>query len=373
MRFAEQRRMAYPSVELPCVKFRATSEGRRKAFTLVELLVVIAIIGILVALLLPAIQAARESARRSQCSNNLKNLALAALNHHDVARIYPTGGWGWYWVGDPDRGYGRKQPGGWAFNVMPFTEEESRYKSASDGQPNIATTQQLNAIRDIVNKPLVLLNCPSRRIGIPLSKPDAGPGGVTSIAYNSADNPANGNIAGRNDYSINCGDPATNQVNAGPSFSGGSTLLDSVENGFSWCLSQKGKVIGASGCSTPATGVSFLRSEVAARNVTDGTSKTYLIGEKYMNPQEYETGTDGGDNETWCTGYNNDNFRTTIQPPQQDRVGYSNWRIFGSVHPSTFQMSFCDGHVEGIAYDIEPRLHRAYGNRLDGSIAGEIW
>src|SRR5262245_11722905 len=167
---------------------------RRMAFTLVELLVVIAIIGILVALLLPAIQAARESARRSKCSNNLKNLALAALNHHDVARIYPTGGWGWYWVGDPDRGYGRKQPGGWAFNVMPFTEEDNRYRSVSDGQSNIVTTQQLNAIRDVVNKPLVLLNCPSRRVGIPLPKPDAGPGGVTSIAYNSADNPAGGNI-----------------------------------------------------------------------------------------------------------------------------------------------------------------------------------
>jgi prepilin-type processing-associated H-X9-DG protein len=283
-------------------------------------------------------------------------------------------------VGDPDRGYGRKQPGGWAFNVMPFTEEDSRYKSASDGQPNIVTTQQLNAVRDVVNKPLALLNCPSRRIGLPLPKPDAGPGGANSIAYNSADNPANANIAGRTDYSISCGNPTKDDVRStggsngpGPSFSGGGTSLDSVESAFPWCLSQTGKVIGPSGCSTLATGVSFQRSEVAARSVADGTSKTYLIGEKYMNPQQYDTGTDDGDNETWCTGYNNDNFRTTIEPPQQDRVGYSNSLIFGSVHPSTFQMSFCDGHVDGIAYDIAPKLHRAYGNRLDGSIAGEIW
>ena len=95
----------------------------RWAFTIVELLVVIAIIGILVAMLLPAVQAARESARRQQCSNNLKQLTLAAFNHHHAARQFPTGGWGWWWVGDPDRGFSNRQPGGWIFNLMPFTEK----------------------------------------------------------------------------------------------------------------------------------------------------------------------------------------------------------------------------------------------------------
>jgi prepilin-type N-terminal cleavage/methylation domain-containing protein/prepilin-type processing-associated H-X9-DG protein len=352
-----------------------------RGFTLVELLVVIAIIGILVALLLPAVQAAREAARRNQCINNLRNLSHAAQNHHDVARHFPTGGWGWWWVGDPDRGFGRHQPGGWAFNLMPFTEEEVNYKSASDGKRDVHTTQQLDAIRLVVVKTLPLLNCPSRRPGLLLPKTEAGPSGVNSIAYNSSPNPPTSNLAGRTDYAINCGDPAKNEVNytgsepdgAGPRVSGNPPSLDAIEEAFRWCLSPTGKVIGIPTCSEPATGISFSRSEVATKYVTDGTSNTYLIGEKFMSPNLYETGTDKGDNETWCTGYNNDNFRTTRYAPLQDRDGFDGKFIFGSTHPGVFHMSFCDGHVEGISYDIEPRLHRAYGNRRDGSTAGEIW
>src|SRR3954454_16603437 len=97
----------------------------RGGFTLVELLVVIAIIGILVALLLPAIQAAREAARRSQCTNNLKQLSLGALNHEATFKAFPSSGLGYGWVGDPNYGSGRTQPGGWIYNVLPFIEEQS--------------------------------------------------------------------------------------------------------------------------------------------------------------------------------------------------------------------------------------------------------
>jgi prepilin-type N-terminal cleavage/methylation domain-containing protein len=96
----------------------------RRGFTLVELLVVIAIIGILVALLLPAIQAAREAARRTQCTNHLKQLSLGMIQHAETHGHLPTAGWLGSWVGDPDRGFDERQPGGWIYNILPFIEEQ---------------------------------------------------------------------------------------------------------------------------------------------------------------------------------------------------------------------------------------------------------
>ena len=96
-------------------------------FTLVELLVVITIIGILIALLLPAVQAAREAARRMQCNNNLKQSALAMLNHESTYGSFPSAGWGANWVGDANYGTGRRQPGGWIYAILPFIEQQAVY------------------------------------------------------------------------------------------------------------------------------------------------------------------------------------------------------------------------------------------------------
>jgi prepilin-type N-terminal cleavage/methylation domain-containing protein/prepilin-type processing-associated H-X9-DG protein len=348
-----ERRVGTPRVHRGVV-----ANDRHTAFTLVELLVVIAIIGILIALLLPAIQAAREAARRNQCVNNLKQLSLAALNHHETAKFFPTGGWGYFWVGDPDRGMDRDQPGGWAYNVMPFTEEGNSYKSPSDGQPDVITNNQKLAARDLITRPLSLLGCPSRRGGArPFPK---GPFDGAFYAHNSADAVSVASAqAGRIDYAINCGDQNRNEHNGGPG-----SITEGMNPNYNWCvISRTGKTNDSVCNNGPMTGVSFQRSEVAIRHITDGTSQTYLIGEKYLNPKFYETGEDNADNETWCTGFNNDNFRTTFEPPMRDTFGVPGYKAFGGTHTSVFNMSYCDGHVDGVSYDIDPAVHKMAGNR----------
>ncbi len=130
-------------------------------FTLVELLVVITIIGILIALLLPAVQAAREAARQAQCMNNLKQLALACLQHEEKYKFFPTGGWGCNWVGDPNCPMGKSQPGGWVFCILPYIEQDA-LASLGAGQ-TFMSAGYLAAQAQRIQTPLAVMNCPTRR------------------------------------------------------------------------------------------------------------------------------------------------------------------------------------------------------------------
>ncbi|MCA9188985.1 MAG: DUF1559 domain-containing protein [Pirellulaceae bacterium] len=321
----------------------------RPGFTLVELLVVIAIIGLLVALLLPAVNAAREAARLNGCKNNLKQLALGCIVHESAQGHYPTGGWGNDWVGDADRGYNGEQPGGWIYNLMPFIEETALHDQAGDGDPKQITNAQLEATRNMLLSPLNIINCPTRRSHGTFTAGD------TADAINAARLSQIG-FVGRGDYAANVG-------HTGPYDHGGPASMTVVDRGFAlWANDELGKLVNGG----ELTGISFQRSEVSSRHVTDGTSKTYMCGERYINSDNYENGEDKGDNETWCTGANNDNFRITVGVPRRDTPGLQSADSFGSAHAAVWQMAWCDGHVSALSFDIDLETHRCLSNRKDG-------
>ena len=95
---------------------------QREGFTLVELLVVISIIAVLIGLLVPAVQTAQEFARQMECKNNLKQMGLGFQQHHQAHTVWPASGWGYGWMGDPNMGHSRRQPGGWMYNILPYTD-----------------------------------------------------------------------------------------------------------------------------------------------------------------------------------------------------------------------------------------------------------
>jgi len=306
----------------------------------VELLVVITIIGILIALLLPAVQAAREAARRVQCQNNLKQLALAIIGHEEVLGHYPTGGWGWEWVGDPDRGFGLRQPGGWAFNILPYMEQQTLHDigaGETDEQKKISRMM-------LCGQPLSMHNCPSRRQALLFPIAYSGPYYVHKLNMSS-----DITMAARGDYAMNAGSQNRSQIPVFPY-----TLQQGDNPNYPWPdVSDH-------------NGISYQRSMIRVAQVSDGTSNTYLVGEKYLNPDDYLTGLDGSDNSNLMTGYENDQHRCTYSPPVQDTQGSTVWDYFGSAHANGLHMAMCDGSVHFINYTIDQETHRRLGNREDG-------
>jgi prepilin-type N-terminal cleavage/methylation domain-containing protein len=352
-----EKQVVFPSYFEPGVremKRRASSDlsprlrihSKPSAFTLVELLVVIAIIGVLIMLLLPAVQAAREAARRTQCTNSLKQIGLAWQNHHSAYRHFPWGGEGWEWIGDPDKGFGMGQPGGWPYNILPFIEETGLRRMGAGAD----TAAKRIALAELMKSQPSIFICPSRRPATPTAPKSHFAPPNAQYVYPTP--------VGKSDYAACSGDPTVTDLTFGPQ-------TEAMRNSPLWAWPA---------CED-CNGVSYQRSRVKFKDLTDGTSQTYLVGEKYMKPESYAgsfvSGTetyDFGDNENLFCGYNRDYHRSSLYPPERDRRGLAGHWQFGSAHSASFGMAMADGSTRRIAYTIDVETHRRLGIRNDGRV-----
>jgi prepilin-type N-terminal cleavage/methylation domain-containing protein len=338
---------------------RLFSQGLARGFTLVELLVVIAIIGILVALLLPAIQAAREAARRTQCQNHLKQIGLAILSHENARRMFPTGGTGpWpdvkYFV-DKGKPFGPKRQGlSWAYQILAYLEEGAI----------LNLTKQ-----DDLNQALVTLYfCPSRRAPTANSA-TVGNSTRWTIDYASV-------TPGRDDPGTPEADLLRNDLLGFTGCSGCIDVLSPIPSPPLTVYPFAGIIVRTpyfSNKTEPPTGVDLTSfpQPTKASQVTDGLSKTMMITEKRLKPSLYLEG-DWCDDRGWTDGWDPDTIRTPAfemgpdREPQTATEPDSLCRGIGAVHTAGVNAVFGDGTVRTVSYDIEPKVLNWLVHRADG-------
>lgn len=304
-------------------------------FTLVELLVVIAIIGVLIALLLPAVQAAREAARRNQCTNNVKQIGLAVQNYHDIRKALPPARW-------------RNAHSTWFALIMPQLEAGNEYDLWDFGKQYYHAANEQARLATVPT-----YFCPSRR----------SPGGEGTLS------PPNFALQGATgDYAGNLGHEFQDTTGIPPG--------EIIPEAFGVITTPRKvftQILNLSGSDIP---LSIIKSDISFKNITDGLSNTFLVGEKQVPPTEFasrpgDTSIYNGDFVT-----NHSRMAGNIYPPAPgelygDRCRSDNvecdWNsLFGSSHSGVIQFGMCDGSVQSISIDVDLDVYEFLARRADG-------
>lgn len=350
--------------------WRRTGKSLR-GFTLVELLVVVAIIGVLVALLLPAVQSAREAARRTQCVSQLKQIVLAMHHHTGAYGVFPTGGIEpWPNIEDYREG-GRplgvhRQGLGWGFQILPYLEKNAVH--------DLATTSQITATR------VDLYFCPSRRAPtrwtltneqaarwlmdyagvVPLPARSQLPANVDVEPYFDNRQPA---ACIREMIWHQVGDFRPRPIPE--------NMLHQPFYRY-WGVVVRGTFF-REGNDEYTTNYG---RPIRIAQITDGTSNTAVVIEKWLDPASYETGSRPADDYGWSDGWDWDALRLSICPPVPDtpRTAASdpnNVLIVsaGSAHPGGLNVAMADGSVRSMGYDVNIETFNQLGHRSDGDVA----